>query len=372
MANAYQIIAKSSTGIALGTLDGFIDATINLVVSAVGAADISLPYTAYNASFFAADNLIEVWRSVDGGLFYLLGGTAFLMRKLSKLLRPSGEKLLNITGLDLKDVVARRLVAYANQSSQASETGPADDIIKVVANENMSAAAVDTTRNLGNYFVIAPNLSAAPTLYENAPHRRLSDLFKETTDSSYTAGTYLAWDIGYDPSQSLPVLTLNTYTGQRGVDHRWPSSSAPLFFDPEQGSIVDVERSYDYRDLRNRVYAGGSGIGPFQPIATANDLASQGLGPFNLVEEFLAISNTSDPNSLQTDAFEAMRRLRARRTYTARAVNTPFLRFGVEYDFGDFDTTALYGELLDARLDGVSISLADGEENVSLILRSDT
>ena len=370
--NTYTLLVKNSQGAGLASLGGFIEFTASLAVNSAATLDITLPDTAYNSSFFAVDNIVEVWRSVDGRLPYLFGGTAYLMRLLRRVWQQTGERSIVISCLDMKDILARRIVAYADQTAQAAKLMAADDMAKQYVNENLDAGAADAARNLGALMTVAPNLTAAPVISESAPHRKLSDVLLEIVNSSYSAGTYLAYDIVYDPSQSQPSLTFNTYTGQRGVDHRFPSSTDPVYLDPELAMSVSVELDYDYRDMRNYIYAGGAAIGPLQPIQSASDPVSIGLGPFNRVEEFVSATDRVDPNGLLQAAYQALRNLRARRTYTTQVVNTPALRLGVNYDYGDFLTTSFASSLLDTRLDGLSINVKAGVEMPTIVLKADS
>lgn len=369
MASAYTLIYKTPAGTPIAQFGAFSRAQLSLGVNRVGALTLTQPYDLYPFYFYQPDYILEVWRAVGSNLPYLVGNTAFLVRAITKDIKPGGEKSVTLVAQDVKDILARRIVAYLDGSSQALKSSvAADNAIKAVVNENAGSGATDTARQISG-LTVDPDATLAPVITKAFGHQNVLKVLQEMAQASYQAGTYLAFELVYDPASTPVSLRLATMTGQYGLDRRWPSGAAgPVLLTPEQGAVAEASLTFDWRGMANVVYAGASG-GPNQVVPTPQqDAASLALSPFIRSEAWLSVS---DATTVTNEAQAALRNLRALKTYTCRVLDTPALKLGVHYNFGDFISTLLDTEQLDARLDTLLITLENGGEQVNTVLRAD-
>lgn len=365
----YLIYLKKSSGKVTAVLDTFLALERARTVNAVGLASFTVPYNFIPTSLLAVDDIVEIWRSVEGGRFYLDGGTTWFVRAIQKTLSSDGFLGLTFTCVDAMDLLARKIVAYAAGASQADKTGPADDLIKDIVSENLAAGATDTARQLTPYLTIDPNLSLAPSVSKSFSRRNLLTVCQEIAKASTVAGTYLAFDMVRDFSKPAGWI-FKTYTGQRGVDHR-DSSRRPVILDPENFSIIELSRTYSWVELKNSVYAGGTGVAGARLIGTASDPASIGLSPFNLSEAFQDGINANSAGEVAIEAQNLLRNLRSKKTFSGRYADTPAIVYGRDFGWGDFISATVDRESLDYRLDADNIQVSGGLETVAVMLRSE-
>jgi hypothetical protein len=130
--------------------------------------------------------------------------------------------------------------------------------------------------------------------------------------------------------------------------------------------------SWDSRELKNCIYAGGKGQGEDKIISPAiKDDISIALSPFNRCEYYHDAINADTISQAENAAAEQLRLLRARRTFSCRTMDTDYVQYGVHYGFGDFVTANVLGTKVDCRVDAVNIHVEGGTEQVNVLLRSD-
>ena len=156
-------------------------------------------------------------------------------------------------------------------------------MFKAILRENAGALATDTARDLSAWLTIAANVSAAPILRSlDLANRTVYDALVEIANASANDAATPTW-LGFDialANQLTGLLEFRTYTGQRGVDHRFPGGNPPLLLSPEAGNLDTVQTGTLYRESVSYIYAAGAGIGPIRATATASDAALIALGPF--------------------------------------------------------------------------------------------
>lgn len=397
MAGSYGLYLKDVNGNTLAVLDMFNTLEVARAVMGIGRAIVQAPasvfpgllpagalggITPYALAMIGAlpsqfvqvpDGLLEVWRAVDGGLPYCLGQTLFLLQRVEKTLSAQGELAYDLIYADAVDLLNRRILPYSAGASQTVKLNMAlDNMAKQVVSENLGGGASDSARSLAAYLAIQGNLTAAVVSSKGAmAHRNLLKVLIEMAQTSTIAGTYMAFDVVSLAPPSGISLEFRTYTGQRNVDHRWPSSTAPLVLSPESGALTEIQRVDDYSQLANYVYAGSEGLNTVEATGNASDSASIGLGPLNRREAWRNVSSTADLAALAAEAQDELRQRRAKRIYTARLVETSALRFGIEYDWGDYLTCYFDGETVDFRFDAFQLRVADGVEELNAVLRTD-
>ncbi len=194
---------------------------------------------------------------------------------------------------------------------------------------------------------------------------------QEFADASTTGGTYIAFDIVAD---TPTTLTFRTFAQQRGVDHRFPGGINPVLISPEMGNLGEVIFTQDYRNEATYVAAAGKGEGSNRLTASAQDTTRQGMSPFGLREYFKDATQYDSTTGLQAEAEATLRSMRVKTIFQGRLIDMPGSRYGVDWGWGDYVTAQAFGQLIDCRIDAVSVSVKPGSgyERVDAWLRSNT
>lgn len=386
----YYLIVNDANGNRLAIVQDYLSIECARVVNGVGVLSFSVPSNKYALDTFKVDGLVELWRASKGGSARLEFEQLWFIRERYKLIS-QGVRLWRIVAYDLNYMLgnpsanAGRIVAYSTDFSASvasitdaytEKTGAADDMLKQVARENMASAVVDATRNLTSYFFsVQSNTTLGAVVKVEMARRNLLKEFQELCAMSATAGVYLAWDIlcAIPPNSGATLsLILNTYTAQRGLDHR-VSSNQPLLVGPDYGNLEEVELGFINTDEANFIYAGGKGEEAVRPFTTASDVGRINVSPYNRREQFLDASNVDGPVALQDAADSALRAGRPLITLSGRFVDTDQARYAVHWNFGDYITAQVDGYSFDCRLDAVALSFArDTGEMISVKVRSES
>ena len=159
------------------------------------------------------------------------------------------------------------------------------------------------------------------------------------------------------------TFTFTWYTGQRGTDR-----SATVIFSTDTGTIgeliIDQPRVTDF----NAVIVAGAGNESARAIVTrpaalptGSDLREQWIDARNGQTTTAALQNTGNVAlGLAT---------RGRVTYSAKILQTPAVRYGVEYFIGDLVSLFTGATVVTQKINGVQISLDSmGREQIQIEL----
>jgi hypothetical protein len=369
----YRFDLHTPFGVKLASIDDFVSFDSVRVVNGIGALTLIVPKK-YDQFLFTGndvivDNRIAPQRRIGGGGFYLEGETHWLIVDGEKILTDDGQRYSKLYCVDANDILDRHIVAYATGSAQAEKAATfADNSMKDVVRQNMGSTATDTTRDLSAYLSVQANLSLGASIAKAFSRKNVLDVLKDYADSSHQAGTYLAFDI---VAPTSTTLEFRVYSGQRGVDRRYPSGSSPIFIGPEFGNLSSVVRGYYHSKEVNYAYAGGQGTGSARAIGTSSDSARIALSPFNRREKFIDSRLTADPVYLADEADSAVKSGLPRRTFTGQFIDTPSCTYGLHVGFGDFVTAVFEQESIDCRLNRVHLSMSGGNEKIDIQLKAD-
>lgn len=384
---AYYLIVNDAFGNRLAVIQDYESLTAKRTVNGVGALVFTIPGR-YSIDTFKVDGIVELWRAPKGGSWRLEFQQLWFIRERYKMIQ-GAIRSWRIVAYDLNYLLADpsgktgRIVAYTSDfrftSSSVSDaftdkSGPADNIIKRVAQENVGSLATDTARSLATYLSIQAALGAAVSVASKFERRNLLGLFQELAQASTTAGTYLAFDIVCmtPPNNGAFSIELQTFTSQRGIDHR-QSSNQPVLVGPDFGNLDDVLLGFVNTDEANFVYAAGQNESANQALATSSDSARINLSPFNRREAFIDVSQTADPAIILDEADAALRAGRPVLTLTGTLIDTDQARYGIHWNFGDYITAQIDGYSFDARLDTIQLTFTrDSGEIISAQVRAES
>lgn len=370
----YSCYLCDAFGNRLVDASNFLTLEYSRVVNAVSTLKLTLPGDFNTQYIINPDGRIEVWRKLDGSSReYLDTDTVWLIKKVTQSVSTSGLQSIVIeadTPLSILREPGRFINYYAGQAQSTYLALPADDQIKQIARENIGSSA-SGSRNISAYISIDPNLSLGASVAKSFAWRDVLKTMQEFADASTTAGVYVAFDIVATSAQSL---TFRTFAQQRGVDHRFPGGLNPVLISPDLGNLGETLFTQDYRDEVTYVTAGGKGDGSARLIANAQDLTRQGLSPFGLREFFQNATQYDTVTGLSAEADAVLRSGRVKTIFQGKLIDMPDSRYGVDWAWGDYVTAQAFGQLIDCRIDAVTVSVKPGTgyERIDAWLRANS
>ena len=370
--SSYSCYLCDVFGTRIADASNFLALEYSRVVNAVSTLKLTLPGDFPTQYVINPDGRVEVWRKLDSGREYLDTDTIWLIKKVTQKIEASGLTSVVVeadTPLCVLREPGRFVNSYAGSTESSLTAQPADDQIKQVARNNIGINVATAQRYLGAYISIDPNLSMGANIAKSFAWRDCLKVMQEFADASTTAGIYVAFDMVCSSAQDI---TFRTFTGQRGVDHRWPSGINPVLISPELGNLGEVVFSQDYRDEITYVLAGGKGDGAQRLTASAQDTARQGASPFGLREYFQDATQYDTTTGLAAEADAVLRNGRVKTIFQGRLIDMPDSRYGVDWAWGDYVTAQAFGRLIDCRIEAVSVSVKPGAgyERIDAWLRS--
>lgn len=329
----------------------------------VGGLSMTIPGGEIDPAWITSDARVEVWRRVDGGVPWLLGGQWLI----EKIVTSGNQQNISFNAVDFNTQMDRRIIDYPASTDDVAnaysdKSGAADNLIKAFVRENIGALATDTTRALAD-LTVAADATLAPTVQKQASRKNLLTTCQDIALDSLNKGTYLTWGWTFNEN----AFTFQTYINQLGINHG-STSNDTIVISIERGNLVDPVLTDDYSNERIVVKIGGSGNGADRAIGTATNATRLASSPFARKEYFTSGTSTDDTATLNAEASTKLAEFRPRRTLTGRIVETEELRFGVHINYGDVIVAEYAGRSFDCHLDTVSGNVIGGIEKQLTIL----
>lgn len=365
----YSVYLNTPQGVRVAPLP-FLRLWYRLSAAQVGALEIDVP-TGFDTSLVGRDWQIEVWRNTDGGAEYLEGNKKWLVRKVRRTY--AKENTVTIYAVCPNDLLRRRIVAYPAGSAYTGKTGAAGDTLLDLARENLGTGVTsdrDTTQNanIGALLAIQEDSGVGASLQVACARDNLLETARKICEASITAGQYLAFDIQWNGTS----FVLQVYPQQIGIDHRYPGGLNPLIFGQDFGSFTDVEVVDDYTEEATVVIAGAQGIAETRTIAVATDTTRLNASPLNQCEIFYQGNSAGYDSTVLADLADGkLRASRPLRLATGRINETPAVRYGRDWRWGDYVTIQIERLNYDARIDTVTVEVQGGRETIDAGVRID-
>ena len=377
MTTTYELYLDDPFGTRLpADLSNFLSLEYVLATSTYGVLTLVLPGT-FPRSLLRTDGRIEIWRSVDGRPATLEGEQHWLIRRVRRRITDKGERQLIVHARSSLDLLRRRRVAYAAGSSYADKTGAGDTVIRQVVSENLHNGISTVDRDAESGGALGANLAAYLDLPEAAAlgasiskafsRDNVLEVCREIADASAQAGVYLAFDVVAVNER----LEFRTYTQQRGDDHRWPNGIRPVILSPDLGNLTDIEIDEDEEEEFTAAIAAGQGDREARAVQVYADAERIGVSPFGRIEDVVQVNNTADATRLLDEGRARVRAARPRVRISGRVQETTGTRYGVHWKWGDYVTAGVDAYQIDARIDAVSVAVADGHETVKAYVRGE-
>jgi hypothetical protein len=361
MSANYTLYLGHHTGYRLGVVEDWIRLEYARHIKRVTPLTIILPGTV-SPTLFPFDARLEVWRSVDDGPEYLDTETVWLVRRRQRRITAKGERYLIIQAVSANALARRRIVAYAAGSSQASKSGPADNVMKAVWRENFGSLATDTARDVSAYISTQVDLGLGPTVDLAFARDHVDQVLDDITNNTIQQGTPIYWDV---VSPSDGALEFRTYPYRRGLDHRSTSNQA-VILSVDNDNLVDVTITEDAEDEVNYVYVGGRGEKDNRAIEPLGDTARMLASALNRAEIFINASQQDlTATQLQNIGRARLELGEPITRFKGTLQNTPSTQYGVHWGFGDQLTAEDGADSYDCTVEAVHVTVEKhGDETI--------
>ena len=357
----YEIWLTNDTGARLARLQPFwFQAT--RVVNDVGTCQLGMAPD-FDTAFLKRDYMIQFWRAPSGGRPGMFR-TYFLRQWRWDLI---GEvETLRLYGRDMNDLLARRVVAYDEDSDEANtSTNESDDAIKLIVTENLITDTSGPTYGSRDYanLSVTPDVAAGPVIAKHYSRRRVLDVLQEFAESADTAGTRLYFDIAESGvSTATLALQFRTYVTQPGMD----LTDLGVVFEPARGNFVNCWLDYDYTDEENYICGLGQGEGGDRILQESYDTAAITASAWNRREGIVNATGEDTAAGVLDQADSALRARRGIVSCGGDLRDTEGFRFGRDWNWGDVLRARYREREFDGLVSAISLSVdSDGRETVT-------
>ena len=322
-------------------------------------------YSLFNA--VQRDYQIRVFRAPRGGKLELYN--AYFVRGKGASDFENNTKEMVFRGPDVREILHRRIIAYAVDSSQALKTTTeADDMMKAVVRENLGSSATTGRDITGLNFSVEANQKLGPQITMAFAWKNLLTTLQKIQQSSAISGdeTYFDIDVSVDESQNGALsLRFVTQLGYIGRDLR-QSSGDHIGFSKELGNLSEVHYEEDYMGEANYIYAGGQGSAASRTIVEVSDDDRINSSIYNRRELFANASGASTTAGVTGIANSRLNDKRPRSKLHATILDTPETPFQKLWDAGDYVSVKAFGRTFDEVIKTVTVKVdANGLERIN-------
>lgn len=318
-----------------------------------------------------------------------------LIRKVTKSIASSGEKIITFEGVSCEHLLSRRVIAALEGTIRADKSAPADQVMCEYVYENCGEGA---TAAAGRQFVAVDGTETIPPIIIDAPGVMRSF----HVDFPVDGGEAPVWsgsrsmenllDVLQDISVSKQVdfrveyvggagfqFTVHPYYGighNRTWDDLNPSTGenrygrAPVVFSIETENVTDMEAVLDRLNEGNFVFILGQGEASTRNVYPAANTTDVNASPWNQIEIARSASNQDALYQLQASAEETLAELAYKETIKFTPYQIPKALYGEHYFIGDFVTVNYRFFAATQRIVGVNFNYDSNGESIELVMES--
>lgn len=261
------------------------------------------------------------------------------------------------------ELTKRRIVAYPAGATEASGNGPADDLMKAIARENLGALAAASRDLSGLGFTVQGDMGDAPTVERSFSWQNVYPVLVKLADSAWGAGTRTGFHI-------VPVSRGNfefrTWTGQPG------QSRLGVVFSLENNNLERPKLRFDYSEEETHIYAGGSGEGADRNVREVSDDIASEASVWNLREGFADCRMETEDAGVDAAGEARLAEKKPRVFFKGRLIDSDAALFGRDWGWGDFVSINYGGVQLPVLVQAIKIVMdRNGKEKIDARVRYD-
>jgi len=360
----YEIHWMTDAGVPLKVWrpDDFTAMKITYGDMVIGGLVLSMPKGDLSPNDFATDQLLEVYRIVDGRK-KLEGERSWRIRNRSFYER-NNEKMVTLTAYDHIYTLDNAIIAYYANSAYTSKSMEADDMMKEMVRENLgrdcklysNTATTDTARIMAG-LTVAEDDTLAPSISKKFAWEKLKTNLDEICNDVRQQGYWLGYDM---VRTARGAVEFRTYYGQRGSDL---TGSNRRVLSTEFNNMVNPVLSFDAENERNYAYVTGTGLESDRKIVIASDTDRINDSRWNrremqVMASYLGTGTTDAYLTSQGNA--ALYKYRPKTSLTGEIRENKNFRYGVNFDYGDKMIAQYLGYTFDVHVNKIVIDVSPG------------
>jgi hypothetical protein len=192
---------------------------------------------------------------------------------------------------------------------------------------------------------------------------------RQIADISEQQGEKVWIDIVYTAGETsrLGNFSFKVWTGNRKAD-----ISETVVLSPYWDTMKSAKWRRNYTEMANWVHVGGPGQGDLRLVAGITDSNAVVRSAFYPIEAFIDAGEVYDEAGLVSLGRAELWRRRARTTISGEIRQSPDLRFGRDYGYGNIVSAFYRNAQVTSTIESYTIDLDNGIENISIPLEGST
>lgn len=374
MSARYEVRVYNQSGALQAVLTDWLSLRYRKLVNNVGVYDLEVDGNVSVVNQFVLDGRIEVSRydlAASPAIPVTIDFTG-LHRDITREVLDSGEQRARSRGASFEHLLMRRAVLYPKGSPEADKSGAGETVMKSYVNENAGPGASATPRLFAGVipgFTIEADQGRGTAWQGSRSHRNLLEVLREIADATgidfeVVASGATGFQFRARPSPlgaDRTTIGLNTATGLNAA------GNPPVVFSLEHGNMQAPRYSLSRMQESNAIIILGQGIEDDRVVIERTSAAT-GDSPLNRFESIHDGSGEDENASLEDIGDALLEKLQAREAFTFQTMQIPGLLYGRDYFVGD-NVTARFGIIeRNKQIIGVEITVAEGREDISIIV----
>jgi len=356
----YTLQIRNPAGTLVAELANVLDLDAGRSINTPAALRVRMAPDAIAASILVPDARLRLLRTGTDAVARVALGSDFLLRSWRQGYA-ANEAFLELAGLGMAQILARRIVAYAAGSAEAEKSAAAaSNIMRALVRENAGSGAA-TDRDLSTWLQVEADDGIGASVAKSVAWRPLDGALADVAEASALAGTLLYWHVAWNAGAGKYEFQVKQ--GQPGAD-----KTASVQLDSAAGDVQDAVLVRDYAEQITHVYIGGQGIGAARTVVEVDAPERLGSSPFGRVEGWADRRQYTSSTGMADEGRAELWDRRARVLFTG-TVNPGAWEYLRYWDFGDKVKVLHAGQALTCMINSVRIRLAGGAETVTADLR---
>lgn len=325
------------------------------------------------------DSMLIIYRTI-GNQRKLLLDTVWFVRSIEQFREATGSFVIKITAYDTNYLLSSRLTSNqlgANPLAAFTNITVAQAMLALVK-DNMGTGA--GSRRMPNFIEGQPisnygylvnhyNEEGLPFAYVNllTALQELSRMTLVPMEVNETLFPVYFDTVALDTNS----YSFQLFANQRGADRRFvKGSQTAMIINDAMGQMQDVRFIADWQEERTAVVGVWQSFENNQQTITASTVIDKtriANSPFSYREVLF----TSPTAAVEGEAQKFLRDPINYPTYSVYATlqDAPGFLFGVDWDYGDFVTLNVFGSLVDARINAISLTVTNKAEQIQTQLQ---
>lgn len=376
MAPRYKMRLKNASGALVAELDHWQSLNFTRRINGVDTHQFQFDGALAVVNNFILDAQVEVWRrdlAANPSIDWYLEYEGF-HRTGVRQTTGDGQSNFVSYGRGYDDLLARRIILYPAGSAYTNKSGVGETVMKAYVNENAGSGATFPPRSLASG--VTPGLSvqtsggAGVSWSGSRAYRNLLEVLQEIANAAVVdfkvvgiGAALFEFRAKASPwGSDRTTIGLNPTTGLNGAGN--PPVVFALGFGNMGAPVYSLNRSGEV----TAAIVLGQGTETARTLVQRTDPVAIVASPWNRCEASQNATSEKTAAGLNAAGDASLKKNQARESFSFAVIQTPGRLYGRDYFFGDL-VTAQYNNIeRHKKIIGVSISVAQGRENIRLEL----